>query len=86
MAKSPWQRIENNAIFRVPHRKKPIKPPEPSQIPYEAYQMNDDPVCQGCGTPLSDDETYACADCADWWAMMGHDIERREGDEAPEEP
>jgi predicted amidophosphoribosyltransferase len=48
--------------------------------------MNDDPVCQGCGTPLSDDETYACADCADWWAMMGHDIERREGDEAPEEP
>jgi hypothetical protein len=32
MAKSPWQRIENNAIFRVPHRKKPIKPPEPSQI------------------------------------------------------
>ncbi len=29
--KSSWSRIENNAIFKVPHRKK-RKPPEPSQI------------------------------------------------------
>ncbi|MCC3717956.1 NinE family protein [Rouxiella badensis] len=37
MAKSPWQRIENNAIFRVPHRKKPIKPPEPTQLKTFSY-------------------------------------------------
>jgi hypothetical protein len=37
MAKSPWQQIENNAIFRVPHRKKTIKPPEPTQLKTFSY-------------------------------------------------
>lgn len=31
MANSPWQRIEDNAIFIKP-RRKTRKPPEPSQI------------------------------------------------------
>ena len=54
MANSPWQRIENNAIFKVPHRKK-RKPPSSSKSnrnfrlclrafavqvePYEVYPM-----------------------------------------------
>lgn len=32
MANSPWQRIENNAIFKVPHRKKHQSIPAASQI------------------------------------------------------
>lgn len=32
MANSPWQRIENNAIFKVSHRKKRKTLPAASQI------------------------------------------------------
>jgi len=46
----------------------------------------DELVCQGCGTPLSEDETYACEDCASWWGMCGYDIERSREDENPESP
>jgi len=47
-------------------------------------KMSDDPVCQGCGIHLSEDENYACGDCADWWAMEGMEISelmRSESDE-----
>lgn len=37
MANSPWQRVEQNAIFRIPHRKKPSKPPDPSEIKTFSY-------------------------------------------------
>lgn len=52
-------------------------------------QQPDDPVCQGCGIPLSEDENYACGDCAEWWAMEGMEISelmRSESDENPESP
>lgn len=32
MANSPLYQIEQNAIFRVSHRKTPGKPPDPSEI------------------------------------------------------
>lgn len=32
MANSPWQRVENNAIFKVSHRKKRKTPQAASQI------------------------------------------------------
>jgi len=40
----------------------------------------DEPLCAGCGTPLSPDETYACSDCSDWWSMNGYDIEKEKDD------
>ena len=46
--------------------------------------MDDDPLCQGCGIPLSEDQTYACDDCYHLWAMTGYDVERSRGDENPE--
>lgn len=45
--------------------------------------MNDDPLCQGCGIPLSEDESYACQDCDHLWSMTGYNIERnRENEES----
>ena len=29
-----------------------------------------EPVCEGCGIPLSEDECYACADCCDLWELL----------------
>lgn len=29
--------------------------------------------CAGCGMALSEDETYLCEDCADFYEMMGGD-------------
>lgn len=47
-------------------------------------KMNDDPVCQGCGIPLSEDEVYCCEDCTDWWSLNGVEVSelmRSESDE-----
>ena len=44
---------------------------------------DDEPTCAGCGIPLSPDEVYACADCSDWWAMNGLDIEKEKADGEP---
>lgn len=47
---------------------------------------DDEPTCAGCGIPLSPDEVYACADCSDWLAMNGLDIEKEKGDETTQKP
>ncbi|WP_447867523.1 protein NinF [Rahnella bonaserana] len=36
--------------------------------------QSDQPVCQGCGVPLSPDENYCCEDCTDWWALNGVEV------------
>lgn len=49
--------------------------------------VDEEPVCLGCGHPLSPDETYACSDCASWWEMNGFEVSehlRIESDENTE--
>jgi hypothetical protein len=46
--------------------------------------MNEESVYQGCGTPPSPDEVYACADCSDWWEMTGVEVSKQMRSESDE--
>lgn len=43
--------------------------------------QSDQPVCQGCGIPLSPDENYCCEDCSARWLMQADKQERSESDD-----
>ncbi|MFU0812517.1 MAG: hypothetical protein ACFWUG_00550 [Rahnella inusitata] len=51
--------------------------------------VDEEPVCLGCGQPLSPDENYACDGCASWWSMDGFEVAehiRSESDEITQKP